>query len=60
MSQIKENVVAGSSKKQVKELTLRTVDVEKYFLGEDGTGFARPRTYPPMEVGGNIDDTLMP
>jgi hypothetical protein len=38
---------AGSNKKQVKDLTLKTVDVEKYFLDKD-VKFARPRVYPPI------------
>jgi hypothetical protein len=60
LSEIKENVAAGSSKKQLKDLTLKTVDLEKYFLDKD-TSFARPRVYPQMEVNlNNDDDTLIP
>lgn len=51
--------MAGSSKKQVKELTLKTVDVEKYFLDKEFK-HARPRVYPQMEISSNTDDTLMP
>ncbi len=50
---------AGSNKKQVKDLTLKTVDVEKYFLDKD-VKFARPRVYPPIQINANMDDTLMP
>lgn len=50
---------AGSTKKQIKDLTLKTVDVEKYFLDKE-VKFARPRVYPQIEINSNMDDTLMP
>ena len=60
MSEIKENIVNGASKKQIKELSLKTLDVEKYFVENKDVQVARPRIYPPVDVNSKADDTLMP
>lgn len=56
---MKQNLSMGPSKKQNKDLTFKSVDVEKYFA-ERETKIARPRVYPQMEISVNNEDNLMP
>ena len=40
-------------------MMLKTGDVEKYFIQQD-VMHVKPRIYPPIEIGNNPDDSIMP
>lgn len=58
ITEIKDNI--GASNKHAKDLTLKTVDLEKYFIEEKEGVLARPRLYPPVDVNTEADDNTMP
>ena len=59
VSFIKENALSGSSKKQAKELTIKTSHVES-FLGIGDKNLGRPRVYPQLVSNNDQDNEVMP
>jgi hypothetical protein len=56
INEIKENITVGSSKKQLKDITLKTIDIEKYFINHNNMQVGRPRLYPEMEANFNSNN----
>ena len=49
----------ANTKKEAKEMVLKTSDVQKYFDGQEFQ-LARPRIYPQFQVNENEEDAVMP